>query len=358
MSEKNTQNKERPFYLKLEWYLEKFSPAVIVIIVAVITTITEKKFNWMWVVALCVYFLVVIAAVITSACVTAHYNKMHGNPKECQSALDAHCKKIDDMHCKYSKECKDTIGKMNGKVEEQKEYFKKVDRLVDNAKQLEKMYAEAVTKRLRTNKQIADIEARVKSDSIIYIMTTSFLFERFDEDLRKSIASNLMRNIRYCYIIPINKEREFEKMVYAVMAEMQRSNEFQDESILDNSNEILKAVQIPQEYCMLTIAYYELDEPDLSSVIVKLPADTLDEVNEQEALTYLVPSGEPRGRNGNRYNSDHKIFLESMSAIYRNNKTNANGEDLELAFTLEKLKNDFKNGVEISEYGSDRIKLE
>jgi len=347
MSTEKNPDEEQTILKKLKLMVEYLTPGILVVISTVISMLLSEQTGWKWIViSIIAYVLAIIAVIITTMCVTSHYNNRHGNPEKCQEAMDKQCLEIEQLHCRYFGECQEAISKMNSKVIEQQEYFQKVDQLVDNAKQFEKMYLDAVAERLRNNKQIAGIESRAKRNSEIFIMTSSFLLERYNSDMRKSIANNIIRGVKYRYIIPYNKENEYRQMVYAVMKEIQDICKKQNKVFnIDGENDFLKAVQIPEEYCMLTVAYYELNDPEWSNVIVKLPADTMDEVNEQEALTYLVPTGSISGSNNQKYYSEHKIFLDKMTKIYQNGKENSKT----LIFSKSDLTTYYPDGVEISQ---------
>lgn len=338
---------EIPYYKNFYWYLKEFTSIIVIVITTAITMFVTKQANLKWIAIACgAYLLALLVCVITVICVDSHYNNKHGSPVKCQKAISENCKKIE----KCSFQCAEIANNLNAKVLEQEVHFKEVEDFVANAKKLEKLYLDAVGKLLRTNKDVAKIEASAKADSVIYIMTTSFLFEKYDEDMRRSIASNIMRGVKYRYIIPSAEKEEFKEMVYVIMAEIQQDFKEASKTMLEGANDFLKAVQIPREYCMLTIAYYELDE-ELSSVIVKLPADDIAEVNEQEALTYLVPVGNVVKKGRQKYNSEHKVFLDNMAEIFQNGKNN------ELVFCKSELVNAFHNGVIISPETGERIKL-
>jgi hypothetical protein len=331
---------DKPFYKKPEWYLEKCTPAAIVTIAAVLTTFVNGIFNWAWLVAIGLYIVAVAAAIITSVLVTQHYNRKHGNPMGCQEAINAQCIKIDELQGKYSQRCEATIASMNTRIQEQQQHFIGVDKLVENAKRLERMFVESVAKRLRTNKQISEIEAAATPGSEIYIMTSSFLFERYDPDLRNAIVSNINRGVKYRYIIPVEKESEFKQMVAAILADKELHQHFRTEA-----NDFLTAAKIDNEFFMLTIAYYTLPDDRCSAVIVKLPADTLAEVAEKEALAYLVPEGQKKSRGkAPSYNEEHVIFIENLTAIYLKGARDNGGL---LTFTGAQLHMDYPSGVEI-----------
>lgn len=339
----------KPDYKRVEWYLEKITPAVASILVLIVDKIfINGKFSVNWIVSGLLYLFAVTVSVVACGFITQHYNVKHGDPTACKSAMDENCKKMKELHNQYCEKCESVIAKMNSKVSEQQEYFQKVDQLFDNANKLKEMYLDAVAKQLRTNKEVAEIEANAKRNSEIFIMTSSCLLERYNSDMRKSIANNIVRGVKYRYIIPDSKENEFKQMVYAVMAEIQHICEAQDKPFdLNGGNDFIKAVQVEDEYCLMTIAYYELEDPELSTVIVKLPADTMAEVYDEEALTYLVPKGELMNNRAKKYYHEHNIFLQNMTRIYQNQK--AIDKNKALVFTKAKLKECYPNGVEISE---------
>jgi len=326
----------KPNFKKFDWYLEKFSPAFVVIIAAVITTLLNKN-NYH--IAIVAYVVLLAVTIITTAIITNHFNKKHGNPAGCQSVIDAQCAKFDEMHCKYSQRCDAAIAQMNTRIAEQQQHFVNVDKLVENAKQLERMFIESVAKRLKTNKQISEIESMAATGSEIYIMTSSFLFERYDPDLRNAIVSNINRGVKYRYIIPLKRESEFKQMVAAILADKKLQPHFRTEA-----NDFLTAAKIDDEFFMLTIAYYTLPDNRCSAVIVKLPADTLAEVEKKEALAYLVPEGQKKSRGkAPSYNEEHKIFIDNLTEIYLKGARD-NGS---LTFTGVQLQVDFPEGVEI-----------
>lgn len=333
-----SDKENKPNFRKPEWWLEKFTPSIVGIIVLVINNMVSKSDSTTLYVSIAIYSIAVFAAMVTSYCVTNHYNKKHNNPKVCQAAISENCRRVANLCEKYDH----SIEIINSKVSEQEKHISDVNELIKNAKDLEKLYAAAVAKRLRTNKQVTEIESKAKANSEIFIMTSSFLFERFDDDMRLSIAKNIAKGVKYRYIIPQQKENEFKQMVYAVMAEIQDNAAFPDKSILNGSFDCIKAVQIPRQNIMLTIAYYELNSSEISSVIVKLPADTLEEINEQEALAYLVPTGTVIGKGNSKYYSEHRTFYDCMSGIYQSEKANV------MVFNKSKLIEDFPNGVEIA----------
>lgn len=348
MSNKVTEEQqEKPYYKRLEWYFEKFAPVVIGVMVVVVSNIIIPERNVViWIISGVSYILMVVVFAAVCGFVTRHYNEKHGAPAACKLAMDENCEKMNELHNQYCEECQNAIAQMNSKVSEQQEYFQKVDRLVNNAKKLEQMYLDAVEKRLRTNKQVAEIEANAKRNSEIFIMTSSCLLERYNSDMRESIANNIIRGVKYRYIIPDSKENEYKQMVYAVMAEIQHICEVQNKSFdLDGGNDFIKAVRLKDEYCLLTIAYYELEDPELSTVIVKLPADTMAEVYEEEALTYLVPKGELMKNGTKKYYHEHSVFLQNMTRIYQSQKE----EEKTWVLTKSELMKCYPNGVEISE---------
>lgn len=340
------EEKNNTIFKDLKSILEYLTPGILVIISTVASMLLSGQTGWKWIIVSSIaYVVTVCAAIITAICVTNHYNKKHGNPAGCQEAMDNKCKEIDQLHCKYFADCQETTNKMNSKIQELQEYFERTDEIVANVMKFEKMYLDAVAKRLRNNKQVAEIESKTKKNSEIYIITSSFLLERYNSDMRKSIANNILRGVKYRYLIPFNKENEYKQMVYAVMKEIQIISKSTGKSFgYDKFNEFIKAVQVPEEYCLLTIAYYELDNPEWSNVIVKLPADTMDEVHEQEAFTYLVPTGRLSGSGKEKYYSEHKSFLDKMAKIYQNGKKEGT-----LCFTISDLKDYYPDGVEISQ---------
>lgn len=181
-------------------------------------------------------------------------------------------------------------------------------------------------------------------------MTSRFLFERYNADMRSAIVSNINKGVKYRYIIPIGSENEFKQMVYAILADSGLDPAFKE---MDH-NDFLTATQLRKEYFMLTIAYYELSSESISEVLVKLPADTLDEVHQDKPLTYLVPKGTVKGNGSHKFNSEHKIFLENLQALYKIGERENGGV---LSFTSNELKKAFPKGVEISEKPSKMITL-
>lgn len=348
MSNGDTEEQQgKPHNKRLQWCLKEVTPLVISFIVIAVSNIYLSGKNVeIWIISGLSYILAVFVFAIVYEFATQHYNEKHGAPVACKTAMDENCKKMNTLHNQYCEKCQNAIAQMNSKISEQQEYFQKVDQLVDNAKRLEQMYLDAVAKRLRNNKQVAEIEAQAKRNSEIFIMTSSCLLERYNSDMRKSIANNIIRGVKYRYIIPDSKENEYKQMVYAVMKEIQKICDAQGISFdLNGENDFLKAVQVEDEYCLLTIAYYELKDPDFSTVIVKLPTDDMAEVYEEEALTYLVPKGKLTNVGAKKYYHEHSVFLQNMTRIYQNQK--AQGKIL--VFTKSELKDCYPNGVEMSE---------
>lgn len=342
MSNKN----EKPFYKKPEWYLEKCTPTILAIVFLIVNYAINKKSIITLIVSIIIYVSLVLVFLIISSSITRHYNKKHGNPEACQKAIDENCKKVESL---YS-DCESVIEKINSKLLEQEKHVSEVNKLIGNAEKLEDMYANAVAKHLRTNEQVIALENKVKKNSEIYIMTSGFLLERYNDTMRKSIADNIVKGIKYKYIIPEKSDNDFKQMVYAIMAEVQNSFPSIDETTLEDYCGFIRAVQIPEEFCMLTVAYYELgNSKDLSAVIVKLPADNINDVNETEALTYMVPSGQRINNRNKAYFIEHKRFLDCMSEIYKNEKSQ------EIVFKKSDLSNAYPKGVEIS--NSQIIKL-
>ena len=234
-------------------------------------------------------------------------------------------------------------------------YLSQVDHLVEDAKKLQDMYGEAVSNRLRTNEQVAKLESEVLAGKKVYIMTSSFMLERYNSDFRESIIKNIIRGVKYRYIIPSDKEEEYIEMVYAVMYEIQELYKRENKPFsVDELADRISAVMIPKEYVMLTVAYYELSDPKYSEVIVKLPADTMKEVNQSEALIYLVPEGTKVRNNKERYNSEHKVFKEYMAEIYRKERQNNN----ELRSVKRELVGRLPSGIKLSEKAIDYVKLD
>lgn len=342
------EQQEKPDYKRLGWFLKEFAPLGISVIVLVASNIIISGGNVViWIISGVSYVLAVFVFATVCGFIMRHYNEKHGVPAKCKLAMDENCKKINELHNQYCGECQNAIAQMNSKVSEQQEYFLKVDQFVDNAKRLEQMYLDVVEKQLRNNKQVAELEAKAKRNSEIFIMTSSCLLERYNSEMRKSIANNIIRGVKYRYIIPNSKENEYKQMVYAVMREIQKICYAQGISFdLNGENDFIKAVQVEDEYCLLTIAYYELEEPHISMVIVKLPADSMDEVYEEEALTsYLVPKGKLMNDRTKKYYHEHSIFLQNMTRIYQSRKEQGN----KLVFKKSQLMDCYPNGVEISE---------
>ena len=305
---------------------------------------------WVWVIVALAFVLLGVVVIIVIRAGFQHHYLHHNNGTICNNRINEFCKGCEKIQLDRTNDCRDVIEKMNLKIEQQRAHLLSVDNLVVNAQKLEKLYADAVSERLRTNKQVAAIEAEVKPNTEIYIMTSSFLFERFDPDMRSSMVNNINKGVKYRYIIPDGSENEFSQMVYAILA---------DESLYDiykntTNNNFLTAAKLGKEYFMLTIAYYELDSDSFSEVIVKLPADTLDEVAQEKPLTYLVPKGTTEQHGRQKYNSEHKIVLDNLRALYKIGKKENDGE---LKLTAGELKQSFPNGVEIATSPSDFVLL-
>jgi len=352
--EKKLNNEDKPFWKKPEWYLEKFSPAIIVTIAAVISTASTGKLNWIWPVAIGLYFFAIGLTIVITICITNHYNKHHRIPDGCETAIathrsefeeviSTHCSKIDELQCKYSTKCEEAIASMVENIKLQKTNLTGVGNLVKEAERLEKMFIAAVGKRLRTNEQVAKLESEAATNSEIYIITSHFFIERYNKNMRETIVKNINKRVRYRYIIPIGTEDSFKQMVCAILAEKELDNRFKETT----SNDFLTATQMPAMFFMLTIAYYELETDQLSAVVVKLPAESADEANEDDALAYLVPEGKLKGngRNAPKYNDEHKIFLDNLREIYREGKEHHGGE---IAPTKTELDDKYPKGVEIS----------
>lgn len=347
LNEGTEEQQGKPDYKKPVWWFKEVAPLGISVIVLVVSNIIISGGNVViWCISGVSYILTVFVFAVVYGFIMRHYNEKHGAPAACKSAMDENCRKMNELRNKYCEECQNAIAQMNSKVLEQQEYFQKVEQLVDNAKRLKKMYSDAVAKRLRTNKEVAEIEANAKRNSEIFIMTSSCLLERYNNDMRKSIANNIIRGVKYRYIIPDGKENEYQQMVYAIMIEIQKICADQGKSFdLNRVNDFIKAARVKEEYCLLTIAYYELEGEDISTVIVKLPADTMAEVYEEEALTYLVPKGKLMNDGAKKYYHEHSVFLQNMTRIYQNQKD----QGRILIFTKAELKECFPNGVEMSE---------
>lgn len=86
---------------------------------------------------------------------------------------------------------------MNQKIREQGTYVQEINTFVSNAQQLGKMFTAAVGQRLRTNRQVAEIEAHATVGSEIFIMTAFFFLEMCNEDMQKSMVDNINRGVKY-----------------------------------------------------------------------------------------------------------------------------------------------------------------
>ena len=172
-------------------------------------------------------------------------------------------------------------------------------------------------------------------------MTSHFLFERFDSDMRNSIVKNINKGVKYRYIIPEGTDNDFAQMVYAILADKSLKQNYRSM----NTNDFFTATRLKKDYFMLTIAYYEINSESLSEVIVKLPADTLDEVAQEKPLTYLVPKGSLTTQGKKRYNSEHKLFLDNLCSLYNIGKRENGGV---IKLTAKQLKQTFPDGVEIA----------
>lgn len=345
----------KPFYKQPDWYLEKFSPALIVVIAATISTYASGEFDKAWVYAIIGYFVAVAAIIVTTVIVNNHFNNKHAKPECCTKAINETCSNIDNLHCKYSQRCEEAIKQMNEKLKEQSSYADEFNTFVTNAQQLGKMFTAAVGQRLRTNKQVAEIEANAIVGSEILIMTAYFNLEIFNEDMKSSIVKNINRGVKYRYIIPYEKKKDFKKMVHTIFAHPDLNPNFKK----SNENNFLTASCAKKEFFMLTIAYYEIKDTPLanapSAVIVKLPAENKSEAIDEDAMIYLVPegqnnTGDTANKNGQtqKINPEHTIFKESLNAIYQMGIDKNNPE---LAYTANDLLREFP-------YGIDGVKIE
>ena len=273
-------------------------------------------------------------------------------PEGIQEKFEAVCSECSAMRKKSSEDCQRAIACMSEKITEQEEHLANVNRLVENAKNLERLYATAVSERLRTNKQVVGIESSTKPNSEIFMMTSSFLLERYDVDMRNSIVSNINKNVKYRYIIPIGSENDFKQMVYAIFADKALKPKYKN--CMDN--DFLTATTLRREYFMLTIGYYDVQGKELSEVVVKLPADTLDEVALEKPLTYLVQKGVANGTRIQKHNSEHKPFLDNLKLLYDNGKKNVKFKDgNEIKYIKSDLTAAFPEGVDISNDGQKAL---
>lgn len=257
---------------------------------------------WVWIIVALAFVLLGVVVIIVINASFQHHYFCHNSGTQCDSRITDICNRCESIQTKRENDCKDCVEKMNLKIDQQKDYLVSVNSLVANAQKLEKLYADAVSERLRTNKQIASIESNAKSNTEIYIMTSHFLFERFDSDMRNSIVKNINKGVKYRYIIPEGTDNDFAQMVYAILADKSLKQNYRSM----NTNDFFTATRLKKDYFMLTIAYYEINSESLSEVIVKLPADTLDEVAQEKPLTYLVPKGSLTTQGKKRYNSELK----------------------------------------------------
>ena len=296
---------------------------------------------WVWIIVALAFVLLGVVIIIVINASFKHHFFCHNSSTQCDSRITSICDRCESIQSTRENECKGCVEKMNSKIEQQQDYLLKVDSLVANAQKLEKLYAEAVAERLRTNKQVADIESKVKSNTEIYIMTSHFLLERYDSDMRNSIVKNINKGVKYRYIIPEGTDNDFAQMVYAILADKSLKQSYRNMK----TNDFFTATRLKKEYFMLTIAYYEINSESLSEVIVKLPADTLDEVTQDKALTYLVPKGLLTTYGNKKYNSEHKLFLDNLSALYNIGRKENGGE---IKLTAKRLKQNFPDGVDIA----------
>lgn len=333
-------HEEKDAYAKWNILVKVFIPNLFIMLSTFASIFLSNNVGWRFVfVALIAYAVAVIISFITTACMVGHYNNKHGNPTACREAITDNCSKLETCSGKYE----EIADRLNTKISEQEKSFEEIERFIKNAKKLEALYTEAVGKMLRTNADLIEIERRVKNDSIIYIMTAKFVFEMYEKEMRKTIAENILRGVKYRYIIPDDEaEDEFKKMVYVIMTEMQAQNKSQADAKLGKENDYITAVKIPEMYCTLTVVYYELEDDEVSSVIVKLPASNMDEKSEQEAFAYKVPGGQVlTDKNRKKYYSEHKDFLDNMNKIYRDiNK--------KVILSTTELAERYSNGVRVS----------
>lgn len=339
---------KKPFYKQPEWYLEKFAPAIIVVIVAAITSFIQNKFQWIWVYAIISYVIILIVVAVVTFFANKHFNDKHSNPECCTKAIEKTCTNIDQLHCKYSERCEKSIKLMNKKILEQDTYVQEINTFVSNAQQLGKMFTAAVGQRLRTNKQVAEIEAHATVGSEILIMTAYFFLEICNEDMQKSMVDNINRGVKYRYIIPYEKKEDFKRMAYSIFAHSELKSEFKNA----NKNDFLTASFARKEFFMLTIAYYDIEDTPLanapSAVVVKLPAEDKDEAVDEKAMIYLVPEGDVKNNNSTvsknnekKVNQEHVKFKDNLRTIYR---TGIDHDNPELAFTAKQLDEELPRG--------------
>lgn len=348
-SKRGESHEGKDAYAKWDILVKVFIPNLFIMLSTFVSIFLSNHVGWQFVfVALIAYAVAVIISFITTACMIGHYNNKHGNPTACREAITDNCSKLETCSGKYE----EIADRLNTKVLEQEKSFEEIEKFIKNAKKLKTLYTEAVGKMLRTNADLIEIERRVKDDSTIYIMTAKFVFEIYDKEMRKTIAENILRGVKYRYIIPDDEaEEEFKKMVYVIMAEMQEQNKNQADVKFGKENDYITAVKIPEMYCMLTIVYYELEDDEVSSVIVKLPASNMDEKNEQEAFAYKIPGGQVlTDKNRKKYYPEHKEFLDNMNKICR---------DINKKVILSKteLAGIYSNGVKVSMDASESLHL-
>jgi hypothetical protein len=345
MSESNIPNNEDKFSLKNAFNKVKnwiaFALLLFVAIVGIVLTQVNNSLSkannpaivvipwWIWIIVGGFFIILGISITLIVKISYEHHCIRHNKGGDCDTRIETLCTACDsipegikekfetvcnqcaEMREKQSAACKDAIECMNQKIKEQESYLSTVDNLVSNAKDLERLYSVAVAERLRTNKQVIEIESGAKTNTEIYMMTSSFLFERYDTDMRNTIVSNINKGVKYRYIIPNGSENEFNMMVYAIFADDKLKPKYKN----CEKNNFLTATKLIKEYFMLTIGYYDLQSKELSEVIVKLPADNLDELSQEKPLTYLVPKGNENGKNYKQH-PEHNTFLDNLKKLY------------------------------------------
>ena len=145
---------------------------------------------WVDVISILLYILVsAIILVFVLWLYPKHYNNTHNCPDIC-----------------------------NSKLNEQAAQVVSVDSLLSHVRKMKDYYLKQVAKNLRDNDEIADIEGKAQLGHDIFIMTSSFLLERFNPEIKTAIISNINRGCRYKYIIPDTTEKltEFREMVYTI----------------------------------------------------------------------------------------------------------------------------------------------
>lgn len=361
----NTDNKEQSILKKISRAVKSWVAFIFILFSGIVSTILTLVNNalkndgkpiveipwWIWLVVAVFFVLIGVCIIFVVRSCFEHHLNHHNAGTKCDERLDETCQKCKNIQEKYVEDCNNTIEKINTKISEQDKYVSDVRDLMSNVQQLGKMFTAAVGQRLRTNKQVAEIEANAVVGSQIFIMTAYFFLEMYNDDMRESMVNNINRGVKYRYIIPYEKKDDFKRMVHFIFAHPKLKSEYRE----SNENTFLTASFAKKEFFMLTVAYYEINDTPLanspSAVIVKLPAEDISEATDENATIYLVPEGQKRdagnqgkkGRQTKKENSEHTKFKDSLSSIYN---MGIDSNNPELAFTASKLISEFPEGID------------